>query len=118
MIITFYPAAIHNTSTPSCPPAPRSEYHALESSILRVVHHDGQQDTGDDGASFAVTTVAREIRQEAAEHVRATLRKTLGGEAGTSDHQGGCNGAMKEDRHKSPDMTRLTLTRRDAEEEG
>nr|XP_019956363.1 PREDICTED: protein prune homolog 2-like isoform X8 [Paralichthys olivaceus] len=55
-----------------------SEYLALESSILRVVHHDGQQDTGDDGASFAVTTVAREIRQEAAEHIRAALGKTLG----------------------------------------
>ncbi|AWP07196.1 putative protein prune -like 2 isoform 4 [Scophthalmus maximus] len=55
-----------------------SEYHALESSILRVVHHDGQQDTGDDAALSAVTTVAREIRQEAAEHIRATLGKSLG----------------------------------------
>ncbi|KAG7489448.1 hypothetical protein JOB18_012537 [Solea senegalensis] len=55
-----------------------SENHALESSILRVVHHNGQQDTGDDGASFAVKTVAREIRQEAAEHIRPTLGKTLG----------------------------------------
>ncbi|XP_040898196.1 protein prune homolog 2-like [Toxotes jaculatrix] len=55
-----------------------SEYHTLESSILRVVHHDGQQDAGDDGASSAVTTVAREILQEAAEHIRATLGETLG----------------------------------------
>ncbi|XP_051278494.1 protein prune homolog 2-like isoform X3 [Dicentrarchus labrax] len=55
-----------------------SEYHALESSILRVVHHDGQQDAGDDGASSVVTTVAREILQEAAEHIRAALGETLG----------------------------------------
>uniref|UniRef100_A0A671VI45 Uncharacterized protein n=1 Tax=Sparus aurata TaxID=8175 RepID=A0A671VI45_SPAAU len=54
-----------------------SEYHTLESSILRVVHHDGQQDAGDDGASSAVTTVAREILQEAAEHVGAALGETL-----------------------------------------
>ncbi|KAF1389206.1 hypothetical protein PFLUV_G00071030 [Perca fluviatilis] len=55
-----------------------SEYHTLESSILRVVHHDGQQDAGDDGASSAVTTVAGEILQEAAEHVGAALGETLG----------------------------------------
>ncbi|XP_018523923.1 protein prune homolog 2 isoform X4 [Lates calcarifer] len=55
-----------------------SEHHTLESSILRVVHHDGQQDTGDDGASSVVMTVAREILQEAAEHIRATLGETLG----------------------------------------
>ncbi|XP_071339160.1 uncharacterized protein [Trachinotus anak] len=55
-----------------------SEYHTLESSILRVVHHDGQQDAADDGESSAVTTVAREILQEAAEHIRATLGEILG----------------------------------------
>ncbi|KAI3372812.1 hypothetical protein L3Q82_023275, partial [Scortum barcoo] len=55
-----------------------SDYHTLESSILRVVHHDGQQDAGNDGASYAVTTVAREILQEAAEHVGAALGETLG----------------------------------------
>ncbi|XP_062240938.1 protein prune homolog 2-like [Platichthys flesus] len=55
-----------------------SEYLALESDVLRVVLRDGQQDSGDDGASFAVTTVAREIRQEAAEHIGAALGKTLG----------------------------------------
>ncbi|XP_056232593.1 uncharacterized protein LOC130169695 isoform X4 [Seriola aureovittata] len=55
-----------------------SENHTLESSILRVVHHDGQQDAGDDGASSAVMTVAREILQEAAEHIRATLGEILG----------------------------------------
>ncbi|XP_044051453.1 uncharacterized protein LOC122875889 isoform X4 [Siniperca chuatsi] len=55
-----------------------SEYHTLESSILRVVHHDGQQDAGDDGASSAVTTVAREILQEAAEHIGAAQGETLG----------------------------------------
>ncbi|KAK2837207.1 hypothetical protein Q5P01_014419 [Channa striata] len=55
-----------------------SEYPTLESSILRVVHHDGQQDAGDDGASSAVTTVTREILQEAAEHIRASLGETLG----------------------------------------
>uniref|UniRef100_A0A4W6GBS3 Uncharacterized protein n=1 Tax=Lates calcarifer TaxID=8187 RepID=A0A4W6GBS3_LATCA len=94
-----------------------SEHHTLESSILRVVHHDGQQDTGDDGASSVVMTVAREILQEAAEHIRATLGETLGGEGGAGAPPGGSNGAMKEDTHKSPDMTRLTPTRRDGERE-
>ncbi|XP_069555508.1 uncharacterized protein [Brachyistius frenatus] len=55
-----------------------SEYNTLESSILRVVHHDGQQDVGDDGALSAVTTVAREILQEAAEHITAALGEILG----------------------------------------
>ncbi|XP_028269261.1 protein prune homolog 2-like isoform X3 [Parambassis ranga] len=55
-----------------------SEYRSLESSILQVVHHDGQQDAGDDGAMSAATTVAREILQEAAEHIRATLGEILG----------------------------------------
>ncbi|XP_037337986.2 protein prune homolog 2-like isoform X3 [Pungitius pungitius] len=55
-----------------------SEYHTLESSILRVVHQDRQQDAGDDGASSAVTTVAGEILQEAAEHIGAALGETLG----------------------------------------
>ncbi|XP_034547438.1 exopolyphosphatase PRUNE1 [Notolabrus celidotus] len=55
-----------------------SEYHTLQSSILRVVHHDGQQDAGDDGVQSAVTTVTREILQEAAEHVGAALGDTLG----------------------------------------
>lgn len=67
---------------------PSSEYHTLESSILRVVHHDGQQDAGDDGASSVVTTVAREILQEAVEHIRATLGELLGGEGGTGTPQG------------------------------
>ncbi|KAM4576452.1 uncharacterized protein PAE49_006557 isoform 3-T3 [Odontesthes bonariensis] len=53
-----------------------SEYHTLESSILQVVHRDGQQDGGD-GALSAVTTVAREILQEAAEHIRASLGEVL-----------------------------------------
>ncbi|XP_029999307.1 uncharacterized protein LOC115425728 [Sphaeramia orbicularis] len=52
-----------------------SEYHTLKSSILRVVHYDGQKD---DGASSAVTTVTREILQEAAEHIGAALGETLG----------------------------------------
>ncbi|XP_068559392.1 serine-rich adhesin for platelets-like isoform X3 [Cebidichthys violaceus] len=55
-----------------------SEYHTLESSILRVVHQDRQQDAGDDGASSAVTTVTGEILQEAAEHIGAALGETLG----------------------------------------
>jgi len=45
-----------------------------------VVHRDGQQDGGD-GALSAVTTVAREILQEAAEHIRAALGEVLRGEA-------------------------------------
>ncbi|KAF7652954.1 hypothetical protein LDENG_00089770 [Lucifuga dentata] len=55
-----------------------SEYHTLESSILQVVHHDRQQDAGDDGASSTVTTVTREILQEAAEHIGAALGEALG----------------------------------------
>ncbi|XP_038162389.1 uncharacterized protein LOC119797393 isoform X1 [Cyprinodon tularosa] len=54
-----------------------SEYHTLESSILRVVHQDGQRDAVDDGALSALTTVAREILQEAAEQSRAPLRELL-----------------------------------------
>ncbi|KAM9743069.1 uncharacterized protein ACNS7B_010702 isoform 1-T1 [Menidia menidia] len=53
-----------------------SEYHSLESSILQVVHRDGQQD-GEDGALSVVTMVAKEILQEAAEHVRAALGEVL-----------------------------------------
>ena len=82
------PVAIHISFThPSSLPH-SSEYHTLESNILRVVHHDGQQDAGDDGASSAVTTVAREILQEAAEHIRATLGEALGGEGGIGAPQG------------------------------
>ncbi|XP_033947833.1 uncharacterized protein [Pseudochaenichthys georgianus] len=55
-----------------------SEYHTLESSILRVVHHGGQQDAGDNRASSAVSTVAGEILQEASEHIGAALGETLG----------------------------------------
>ncbi|XP_029019943.1 uncharacterized protein LOC114863216 isoform X3 [Betta splendens] len=55
-----------------------SEYHTLESSVLRVVHRNGQQDAEDDGTSSAVATVAREILQDAAEHIRASLGETLG----------------------------------------
>uniref|UniRef100_A0A3Q3CMP9 Prune homolog 2 with BCH domain n=1 Tax=Haplochromis burtoni TaxID=8153 RepID=A0A3Q3CMP9_HAPBU len=55
-----------------------SECRTLESSIQRVVYHDGQQDAGDDGALSAVTTVTKEILQEAAEHIRATLGEILG----------------------------------------
>ncbi|CAK6966446.1 uncharacterized protein LOC128364918 [Scomber scombrus] len=55
-----------------------SEYHTLESCILRLVHHNGQQEPGDYGASSVVTTVTREILQEAVEHIRAALRETLG----------------------------------------
>ncbi|XP_030592802.1 protein prune homolog 2-like [Archocentrus centrarchus] len=55
-----------------------SEFHTLESSIQRVVYHDGQQDAGDDGVLSTVTTVTIEILQEAAEHIRATLGEILG----------------------------------------
>lgn len=69
-----------------------SEYHTLESSILGVAHRNGQQDAEDDGASSAVTTVAREILQEAAEHIRASLGETLGGEGGAGAPPGGVMG--------------------------
>ncbi|XP_061585224.1 protein prune homolog 2-like isoform X2 [Cololabis saira] len=55
-----------------------SEYHTLESSILQVVHHAGRRDAGVDGALSVVTTVAREILQEAAEHIRPALGEALG----------------------------------------
>lgn len=74
------------------PPSPSSEYRTLESSILQVVHHDGQRDAGDDGALSAVTTVTREILQEAAEHIRAALGEILGGEGGAGAPPGGVMG--------------------------
>uniref|UniRef100_A0A087YKA2 Uncharacterized protein n=3 Tax=Poecilia TaxID=8080 RepID=A0A087YKA2_POEFO len=55
-----------------------SEYHTVESSVLRVVHQDGQQDAADDGAMSALTTVAREILQDAVEQSRAALGELLG----------------------------------------
>ncbi|XP_041854507.1 protein prune homolog 2-like isoform X4 [Melanotaenia boesemani] len=54
-----------------------SEHHTLESSILQVVHHDKLQDAENGGALSAVTTVTREILQEAAEHIRAALGDVL-----------------------------------------
>lgn len=73
------PAATHISSSA---PSLSSEHRTLETSIQRVVHHDGQQDAADDGPSSAVTTVTRELLQEAAEHVGAALWETLGGEGG------------------------------------
>ncbi|XP_061758126.1 protein prune homolog 2-like isoform X2 [Nerophis ophidion] len=52
-----------------------AELRILESSVLRVVLPDG----GDDAAAAsAVMTVARELLQEAPEHVGAALRESLG----------------------------------------
>ncbi|XP_061789295.1 uncharacterized protein [Nerophis lumbriciformis] len=51
-----------------------AELRIFESSVLRVVHPDG----GDDGPASAVMTVARELLQEAPEHVGAALRESLG----------------------------------------
>ncbi|TMS03466.1 Protein prune-like protein 2 [Larimichthys crocea] len=91
--------------SPPSPNSPSSEYRTLESCILRVVHHDGQQDAGDDGASSALTTVAREILQEAAEHIGAALGETLGealrlqSEALWSKH--GCRSAQLEELMRS-----------------
>lgn len=102
------------------PPSPTSshtlssEYHTLESSILRVVHHDWQQDADDDGASSAVTTVTRELLQEAADHIGAALGETLGGEEGTGTPPGRVMGRWRRT-HKSADVTRLTPTRREGE---
>ncbi|MEQ2171103.1 hypothetical protein GOODEAATRI_007315 [Goodea atripinnis] len=69
--------------------------------ILRVVHQDGQWDAANDGALSAVTTVAREILQEAAEQDRAALGELLGGKGAKGTTPGVSNGAMKEDTHKS-----------------
>ncbi|XP_024131502.1 protein prune homolog 2 isoform X1 [Oryzias melastigma] len=55
-----------------------SEYHILESSIRQVVHQNVRRDAGGDGRLSAVTTVARKILQEAAEHISAALREVLG----------------------------------------
>lgn len=79
-----------------------------------MVHHVGQQDAGDDGASSAVTTVTRELLQEAAEHIGVVLGETLGGEGGTGTPSGGVMGWGGRT-HKSADMTRLTPARRDGE---
>lgn len=72
--------------------SPSSEYRTLQSSILQVVHHGGQREAGDDGALSTVTTVAREILQEAAEHIRAALGEVLGGEGGGGALLGGVMG--------------------------
>lgn len=88
--IPFQPAA--------SPRSPSSEYHALEPGVLRVVHHDGQRDAEDDGASSAVATVTRELLQEAAEHVGAELGESLGGEVERRRQPlRGSNGAARED---------------------
>lgn len=78
LLLPLQPNLLHPLSSYS----PSAEHHTLESSIRRVVHHDGQQDAADDGTSSAVTTVTREILQEAAEHIRAALGETLRGEGG------------------------------------
>ncbi|CAL8249342.1 unnamed protein product [Merluccius merluccius] len=57
-----------------------SECSALASSVVRTVHRRGQRDAGleEEEASSAATTVAREILQEAAAHVRGALGEALG----------------------------------------
>ncbi|XP_028313030.1 uncharacterized protein LOC114469592 isoform X2 [Gouania willdenowi] len=55
-----------------------SEYRSFQSSFLRVVHDDGQRDAEDDDPVSTVTTVATEILQDAAEHIRAELGEILG----------------------------------------
>ncbi|XP_045082727.1 uncharacterized protein LOC121550738 isoform X2 [Coregonus clupeaformis] len=54
-----------------------SDYEALESSILRVVHHHEQR-AGEEGVLSMVMVVAREILQEAAEQICAPLGELLG----------------------------------------
>lgn len=88
----FNPPPLLSSSPPS------AEYHALQPGVLRVVHHDGQRDAEDDGASSAVATVTRELLQEAAEHVGAELGESLGGEVERRRQPlGGSNGAARED---------------------
>ncbi|XP_059910087.1 uncharacterized protein LOC132459507 isoform X2 [Gadus macrocephalus] len=56
-----------------------SEHSMLASSVVRTVHRRGQRDAWqEEEASSAATTVAREILQEAAEHVRGVLGEVLG----------------------------------------
>lgn len=62
-----------------------------------MVHHDRRQDAGDDGASTVLTTVTRELLQEAAEHIGKVLGESLGGEGSAGTPPGGSNGAVKED---------------------
>lgn len=57
-----------------------------------MVHQKVQRDAGGDGGLSAVTTVARKILQEAAEHISAALREVLGGEGGTAALLGGVMG--------------------------
>ncbi|KAM8866662.1 uncharacterized protein ACB058_007471 isoform 1-T1 [Synchiropus picturatus] len=55
-----------------------SEYHSLESSIVRVVHNNRQLDAAHDGAPSALAVVAKEILQDPPECIAAALRETLG----------------------------------------
>ncbi|CAL8346264.1 unnamed protein product [Lota lota] len=56
-----------------------SECSTLASSVVRTVHRRGQRDAWqEEEASSAATTVAREILQEATEHVRGVLGEVLG----------------------------------------
>ncbi|XP_055742284.1 uncharacterized protein LOC129826035 isoform X2 [Salvelinus fontinalis] len=54
-----------------------SDYEALESSILRVVHHHEQR-AGEEGVLSMAMVVAREILQEAVEQICAPLGELLG----------------------------------------
>lgn len=75
-----------------------SDYEALESSILRVVHHHEQR-AGEEGDLSMAMVVAREILQEAVEQICAPLGELLGGE-GRWRPPGG-NGPTQ-DTHKDP----------------
>eukprot|EP00063_Salmo_salar_P052823 XP_014027658.1 PREDICTED: protein prune homolog 2 isoform X2 [Salmo salar] len=54
-----------------------SDYEALESSILRVVHHHEQR-AGGEGVSCMAVVVTREILQEAVEQICVPLGELLG----------------------------------------
>ncbi|XP_061672015.1 uncharacterized protein LOC133498840 [Syngnathoides biaculeatus] len=54
-----------------------SERHALDSSILRVVHHHDDADDDDYGPPSSSMLVARELLQEAPERIGAVLRESL-----------------------------------------
>lgn len=88
----FIPQQPFPPSSPVSSSSLRSEYHILESSIRQVVHQNVRRDAGGDGRLSAVTTVARKILQEAAEHISAALREVLGGEGETSALLGGVMG--------------------------
>lgn len=102
----------------SLPLSPSTERSALEAGVLRVLHQGGERrdaeedDGGGAAAGSAVATIARELLQEAAEHVGALLAESLEGEASAGEPPLGEVMGRRGRTHKSTDVTRLVPSRR------